>query len=552
VPDPHELLGAAQEAMARGDGSAAAELLATCVEAGGPPVAHLLLGGLAYADDLLDDARCAYEVAFAAAEAGADLTCAARAAMLLAELHWGSLGNAAAGRGWIERSRRLLDEVGPCVENGYWELARLACDRPDVEEVAASAARALAIANEFGDRALEVRALADGGLALVTQGQVREGFHRLDEALALLSTGMVRDPYIVGTSLCSLLSSCDRAGDVERATEWIRLTEALVLEPTGGRPRVLGTHCKIAFCGVLSTAGRWREAEAAILEALGPEASACVGHHIEATARLAELRLHQGRLEDAAALLAPYEDAIVAAGAVGSLHLLRGEAAMCVAVLRRAVTQLVGDVLRGAPLLSTLVEAELAAGDHAGAIDAARLLRAMAAAVEVTAVTALADLAEGRIHRAEGEVAAAIASFESATACLGSGDRPLLSATAHLALAEAQVAAGDRAGAIVAARAAHATAARLDASLLCDRSAAVLRSLGAAPPRPNASATLDGLTAREHDVLDGIRRGDSNAEIAARLYLSPKTVEHHVGRVLAKLGARTRAEAAAVAASVRE
>jgi DNA-binding NarL/FixJ family response regulator len=339
---------------------------------------------------------------------------------------------------------------------------------------------------------------------------------------------------------------------VERATEWIRLTEALVLEPTGGRPRVLGTHCKIAFGGVLSTAGRWREAEAAILEALGPGASAAVGHRVEATARLAELRLHQGRLEEAAALLAPYEDAVVAAGVLASLHLLRDEPGVAVAILRRAVTQLVGDVLRGAPLLATLVDAELAVGDTAAAGDAAHLLRAMATAVESPVVLALADLAEGRIHLAGGAVAAAVTSFESATAGLQGGERPLLLATAHLALAEAHAAASDTGAAVVAARAAHATATRLEAGLLCDRSAALLRSLGVAPPRPKPSAALDGLTAREHDVLDGIRRGDSNAEIAARLYLSPKTVEHHVGRVLAKLGARTRAEAAAVAASVRE
>ena len=55
------------------------------------------------------------------------------------------------------------------------------------------------------------------------------------------------------------------------------------------------------------------------------------------------------------------------------------------------------------------------------------------------------------------------------------------------------------------------------------------------------------LTARELDVLDGIRRGETNAQIAARLYLSPKTVEHHVSRLLAKLGVGNRAEAAAVA-----
>ena len=48
----------------------------------------------------------------------------------------------------------------------------------------ASADRALAIAVEHGDVALEARALADGGLALVSQGRTREGFARLEAAQA--------------------------------------------------------------------------------------------------------------------------------------------------------------------------------------------------------------------------------------------------------------------------------------------------------------------------------------------------------------------------------
>lgn len=71
-------------------------------------------------------------------------------------------------------------------------------------------------------------------------------------------------------------------------------------------------------------------------------------------------------------------------------------------------------------------------------------------------------------------------------------------------------------------------------------------------PRPSTRAHPAGLTRRELEVLALVREGLRNAEIAARLAISDKTVDHHVSAILAKLGARTRSEAARLAAELED
>ena len=67
-------------------------------------------------------------------------------------------------------------------------------------------------------------------------------------------------------------------------------------------------------------------------------------------------------------------------------------------------------------------------------------------------------------------------------------------------------------------------------------------------PRAATRANPAGLTARQLDVLALLTEGDRNADIAAKLFLSEKTVDHHVSAILRKLGVRTRGQAAAEAA----
>jgi DNA-binding NarL/FixJ family response regulator len=81
---------------------------------------------------------------------------------------------------------------------------------------------------------------------------------------------------------------------------------------------------------------------------------------------------------------------------------------------------------------------------------------------------------------------------------------------------------------------------RMGAKASADRRRAELRRDGitAVPPRPRQStrANPGGLTNRQLEVAKLVARGFTNAEIADRLFITPKTADHHVSAVLARLG----------------
>jgi DNA-binding CsgD family transcriptional regulator/tetratricopeptide (TPR) repeat protein len=87
----------------------------------------------------------------------------------------------------------------------------------------------------------------------------------------------------------------------------------------------------------------------------------------------------------------------------------------------------------------------------------------------------------------------------------------------------------------------------LGAAPMRDRAGRLLRAQGARVPRgPHRSTQGNphGLTDRELDVLRLLPTGSTNSEIGKTLYISERTVSHHVSRILSKLAVSTRAEAA--------
>jgi DNA-binding CsgD family transcriptional regulator/tetratricopeptide (TPR) repeat protein len=126
--------------------------------------------------------------------------------------------------------------------------------------------------------------------------------------------------------------------------------------------------------------------------------------------------------------------------------------------------------------------------------------------------------------------------------------QPYQGSYARLREAEARLATGDRQASVAALRAAHAAAVALGAGpLLRDLEALAKRARIALPAAaPAAQAPFD-LTPRELTVLELVASGRTNRQIAEALYLSTRTVDVHVHRILAKLDAANRVEAAGIA-----
>ncbi|MGH9223948.1 MAG: hypothetical protein ACRD2W_09250 [Acidimicrobiales bacterium] len=432
--------------------------------------------------------------------AAGDSRAAAMVCARLGDLFANYLGNRVAARPWFSRAVRLVEDEPPCVEQGYAALAAMGCDVDDPAVLIERAELALDRARRFGDVDLEAKALADGGLAYVQAGRVAEGMGMIDEAMALLCGGGMSDLDLAGKSVCSFYTACYHTADFARVEAWSRvLRQRGLLGTAPGPAAILSSHCESVQGTLLCRVGRWTEAEDVLTRAYAAIDQVMPEMNWHPPIALAELRILQGRLAEAEALLLGKDDHLQALLPTARLYLARGELDLARAAARRGLRLIGEDRVRAVALLAVVVEAELGRGDVVAAAAASTELDARSRGVGLPALAAEAARLRARVGAEQGELADAVAALHEGLDELTFADLPLLKATLHLDLARlCEAAGGDRrAEAVVEARAAAALLARLDV-VVAPGDAALLTRLTAAEtgtPTPPAAARPQRLTA---------------------------------------------------------
>jgi DNA-binding CsgD family transcriptional regulator len=212
------------------------------------------------------------------------------------------------------------------------------------------------------------------------------------------------------------------------------------------------------------------------------------------------------------------------------------------AVLERRVNQFGPGNIEAARPLSLLVEASLAAGDVAAARAASGKLDELTASAGGHHLIGLSRFARGLCAAAEGRDP--VSDLDVALDHMDRAEMPWEAARTRIQIARA-VSGRNSEFAIREARLAMSTFERLGARTEYDAAAAFLRALGVAGK--SGPRTHGALSRREAEVARLVGMGLKNDQIAAQLFISNRTVEHHVSRVLSKLGMSQRTEIAAYA-----
>lgn len=407
---------------------------------------------------------------------------------------------------------RLLEELPPGapLALAYGQLSEIRTEAGDLVGGMALAERAMALADGIGDRESQVLAAIGLGDASVRAGDRERGFALIEEGWQLAREASFEEG--IARALRSLAIGTLFTREHARSEKYLHQ----LLDFSAERDLPVWRGWALSFLSrTYFHEGRWAEASDAATAALRVPRPRMM-FRVWALITLGHLRARQGDPEATHVL----DEALERAESIQHY-----ESVMTVRGVRAEAAWLAGDWPRALEEAGAVYDQALAAGDEWCIGELAFWMWRAGKPPPLTTRTA-----EPYAQQMAGNWEAAAASwhergrpYDEAQALADSGDVAVL----RRALEQFE---------------------RLGARPAATFVARRLRALGARDiprgPRHATRAHPHRLTEREVEILTLVAKGFRNSDIADRLYLSAKTVDHHVSSILGKLGLRTRTAAA--------
>lgn len=444
-------------------------------------------------------------------------------------------GDLAAGSGWLQRGRSLLERSSSTAARGYVAHldAQNALHEGDVARAAHLARVAQDAAEAADDPALLALALMTEGTARLEGGAVTEAMAVLDQAMLPVQSGRI-PPDVAGNLYCQMISICWELADLRRAREWTAATERWCTN--FDRSVMFSGICRMHRVQLNQVAGEWdvaaREARTVCTELIGMNTAVVAEGHL----LLGDLLRLRGQVTEAeTAYLRAHELGRDPQPGLALLKAQAGQVRAAITSLRSSLAGHRGSEYRRVPLLRALVEVAVDDHDLHTARTVADELTAIAHRWRTDGLYAMAAHAQGMVEHASGEPTRAVSYLHEAITRWRALDAPYECARARIVLAETLAALGDSTAARLEVDVAARTLTRLGAEVDLHRLARI--RIGADLP--------EGLTPREAEILLLVADGCTNRQVATELVISEKTVARHLANLYRKVGVSTRTAAVA-------